>query len=436
MAGLSRLASLLRILVACALLALAACSGTARDSMYGTWRAVLPVAGGDLPFGLEIARQQGRDVAWLINGPERAQVTDVTIDGDRISMGMPGYAHRLDARLAAGRLEGEVIFLRPGGEHKAVRMIAERGLGWRFFPGSAGENANFSGRWMLSFRDPDSGAESTGIAELTQQGRVVTGTVLRESGDDRYIAGEARGDMVFLSRFDGGSAFLYVGRLNESGELEGEFRSALGTFRIMAGRRDAAARLADVTTLTQLRADAGPVQFSFPDADGRSVSLADEQFRDKVVIVTMGGTWCPNCHDEATFLQEFLPPRRDRGLEIVQLMFEYTDDFASAAASVRRFTDEFAIGYPVLIAGSYESGAAQRAIPQLEKFYAYPTMLVLDRSGRIRYTHTGFSGPATGMHYEEFRREFSAVIDGLLSEKGPGAARRPSPQRPAPSRGA
>ena len=47
---------------------------------------------------------------------------------------------------------------------------------------------------------------------------------------------------------------------------------------------------------------------------------------------------------------------------------------------------------------------------------AYPTMLVLDRKGRIRYTHAGFSGPATGVHYDDFVREFTGVIEGLLAE--------------------
>ena len=382
----------------------------------GTWRAVLPVTGGDLPFGLEIGRDADRYVAWLVNGPERAEVTEVAVEGDRISMGMPGYPHRLEARLVDGRLEGEVVFLRPGGEHKAARMVAERGVGWRFFPPSQGEVSDFAGRWALTFRDPESGRESTGIAELAQDGRIVTGTVLRESGDDRYIAGEARGDTVFLSRFDGGSAYLYVARLGEDGTLSGDFRTGTGGYRALSGRRDAGARLADVTSLTRLSSEGGPFSFSFPDVDGRSVSLADERFRDKVVIVTIGGTWCPNCHDEAAFLRDFLPTRQGRGLEVVQLMFEYTPDFESSAASVRDFTGKFGIGYPVLIAGTYESGAVQRALPQLEKFYAYPTMLVLDRQGRVRYTHTGFSGPATGGHYEEFVADFSALVDGLLAE--------------------
>jgi peroxiredoxin len=44
------------------------------------------------------------------------------------------------------------------------------------------------------------------------------------------------------------------------------------------------------------------LQFSFPDLDGRTISLSDPQYAGKVVIVTLAGSWCPNCHDEAAFL--------------------------------------------------------------------------------------------------------------------------------------
>lgn len=400
-----------------AVASLAACGAPdkAPESLHGSWRAVLTVPGGDLPFGLEIARDGERDIAWLVNGPERVKVDEVEIAAGRVAMQMPGYPHRLEASLVDGRLEGEVRFLRPGGETKVARLVGLRGQDWRFFPTPAPQYASFAGRWALTFRNPETGAETTGIAELSQQGHLVTGTVLRESGDDRYIAGEARSDTVFLSRFDGGSAYLYVARLGTDGTLAGEFRTGTGGFNVFSGKRDETARLADVTALTAVKGDA-QVRFTFPDLDGKPVSLADERFRGKVVILTIGGTWCPNCHDEAMFLRDFLPARRARGLEVVQLMFEYTPDFASASASVRGFVDKFGINYPVLIAGSYGPGEVQKALPQIEKFYAYPTMLVLGRDGRVRYTHTGFSGPATGAHYEEFAAEFATLIDGLLAE--------------------
>ena len=47
-----------------------------------------------------------------------------------------------------------------------------------------------------------------------------------------------------------------------------------------------------------------PFRFAFPDLTGKMVSNTDERFRGKVVIVAIGGSWCPNCHDEAPFLVE------------------------------------------------------------------------------------------------------------------------------------
>ena len=61
------------------------------------------------------------------------------------------------------------------------------------------------------------------------------------------------------------------------------------------------------------------------------------------------------------------------------------------------FARKFGIDYPVLIAGT--AGEVPAKLPQLETFYAYPTMLVLDRDGVIRHVHTGFSGPATGREW-------------------------------------
>jgi hypothetical protein len=57
-----------------------------------------------------------------------------------------------------------------------------------------------------------------------------------------------------------------------------------------------------------------------------------------------------------------------------------------------------------------------KKLPQLAGFQAYPTTLVIDRSGKVRRVHTGFSGPATGQHYEVQSREMKALVDQLLAE--------------------
>ncbi|MEX1993071.1 MAG: TlpA disulfide reductase family protein [Steroidobacteraceae bacterium] len=381
----------------------------------GNYRGVLSVAGGALPFGLELAREDDTVVAYLINGPERVRASDVKLQGNRLEIRMPGYPHRLSAEFRDARFEGTVQFLRPRGVIKSVRFVGMPGQAWRFFPEPDAVPADFSGRWAMTFRDRD-GNERPAILELTQQGHQVQGTVLRPSGDDRYIAGEARGDTLFLSRFDGGSAYLYLARLGANGTLSGDFHSQGGTHDTWSAQRDADAKLADPARMTQLKPGIERLEFSFPDLDGKLHRFPDAQHAGKVVLITVGGSWCPNCHDEAVFLRELLASRRAQGLEVIQLMFEYTPDFASAADAARAFVAKFAIDYPVLIAGTTSDDDVLKKLPQLTAFGAYPTLFIVDRQGRVRQIHAGFNGPATGAHFETQNRELTALVDSLLQE--------------------
>ncbi|MET0987351.1 MAG: TlpA family protein disulfide reductase, partial [Steroidobacteraceae bacterium] len=63
-----------------------------------------------------------------------------------------------------------------------------------------------------------------------------------------------------------------------------------------------------------------------------------------------------------------------------------------------------------------DSEEASKALPTLTGIYGYPTALFIDRTGRVRKIHTGFSGPATGAHYAEHTRAFIDEVELLLRE--------------------
>ena len=398
--------------------ALVACAREAGPPL-GIYRAVVQVDGGDLPFGLELAHEDGALVAYLINGPERVRAREVRLAGNQLSIQMPGYQQRIEASWREGRFEGTLQLLRPRAVLRELRFVAMPGEDWRFFPKPDAAPVDFSGRWALTYRDDD-GKQSQAIAELSQQGHVVTGTVLRASGDDRYIAGEARGDTLFLSRFDGGTAYLYLARLRADGVLTGDQWTGGGSHETFSGRRDPAAKLDDPGAQSALKPGVERLEFAFPDEKGNLHAFPGERYPGKVVLVTVGGSWCPNCHDEAEFLGELLADRRARGLEVIQLMFERTPDFESQAKAARDFAAKFAIGYPVLIAGTTYDDDVLKKLPQLAAFKAYPTLFIIDRKGVVRAVHTGFAGPATGAHHEQQNRELTALVDSLLAEPANG----------------
>ncbi len=402
------------VLLAAAALA-SGCGSRSRELQSGSYRAVLELPAGELPFGLDVAREDGAVVLYLVNGEERVRVTEVEVVEGQLTARMPGFENTLTARVRGRRLEGEVALLRAGGERQVLPLTAELGQDWRFFEKPLTDNADVAGRWSVTFTDDD-GRTSTGVAELAQSFDRVTGTILTPTGDHRFLAGQVRGDELFLSRFDGASAYLYRARLDEDGDLSGEHWSGRTWHQRFAASRDPDAVLDTSAVATGVRDPGVKLEFTFPDLDGNPVSLADPRFRDKVVIVTLAGSWCPNCHDEAAFLAALHREFGSQGLEVVALMFEHFGDFPQAAAATRRFRGKFGIEYPTLIAGTSDKDDASRALPQLTGVFAYPTTIWVDRTGTVRKIHAGFSGPATGRHHEDLTREFTEFTRELLAE--------------------
>ncbi|MET0536298.1 MAG: TlpA disulfide reductase family protein, partial [Steroidobacter sp.] len=272
-----------------------------------------------------------------------------------------------------------------------------------------------AGQWEVTLTNSE-GKETPAVAVFQQEHDRITGTVMTPTGDHRFLQGQVHGDEAQLSTFAGGLAYLYKLKVNSSGELEGDMWQGLASHSKARAKRNASASLEGAEFNTQLKADVQKFDFTFRDVDGKEVSLRDERFKGKVVVVTLGGSWCPNCHDEAVFLVPFYKEYQAKGVEIIALMFERHGEFERAAQAVRAYRKDLGIEFTTLIAGLSETEDASKALPTLTGVYGFPTTLTIDRSGVIRNTHVGFSGPATGRHYDEYVAEFRSLVDQLLAE--------------------
>lgn len=397
--------------------------GTTDAPRDGLWRAVLQVPGGELPFGLEFATDQGRRHAVLINGDDRVRIDEIKIEGERITLRMPGYENRIEASFKENSLEGTLTMIKSGGKPQVIPLKARYGEDWRFTApteSAAAPTTDLTGRWAWQFIDGEK--TSPAVAELQQRDAIVTGTVMTPTGDHRFIAGELRGNQLRLSKFDGGHVFLYHATVKEDGSLDGQFWSGTAYTEKFTGKRDETASLGNAAEKTTLVGGAEKLDFTFPDLGGSSISLNNSFFRGKVIVVALAGSWCPNCHDEAAFLADLHRRKRPEGFEVVSLMFEQFGDFPQAAEAVYRFRDRYKIEYTTLIAGISDKDDAASKLPQLNGVFAFPTTIFVDRSGKVRKIHTGFSGPATGVHYEKLVDEFEKTVDVLLAEAAPPAA--------------
>lgn len=381
----------------------------------GYWQATVSLPGGEIETGLEISLDDGSYSASLINGQERVGIEEVVFADNELRLRFPAFNNEIRATLADGRLTGALTLVKRFGQTEIMPFSATPG-GARTAKDSASANHDLSGRWAVQFHEAD-GSNTPSIGEFAQRGARLFGTFLNPNGDHRFLAGHVRGDDFHLSTFDGAHAFIFSGTINESGMIvDADFWSGTSWHQKWSGERNESVQLPDAFSRTWLKPGYERFEFAFPNERGETVSIDDEKFRDKVVIVTLAGTWCPNCNDEARYLAPFYRLYRDQGLEIVALMFEHFDDAQIAADQVRLFRDKHELEYDTLIAGISDKAEAAKALPSLSAVLAFPTTIFIDRDGRVRQIHTGFSGPGTGEHYVRLQNRFTELVTTLLAE--------------------
>jgi thiol-disulfide isomerase/thioredoxin len=411
------------VLVVCA----AGFAVTAPPSMTGPWVAQLTVArpGEDgsykVPFELLIERTPGGLRAALLNGSDRIDFSSAVQKAGEITLRLEQYDSTLTVHCAKGvrwcsLLEGEYV-RRKGTLIARYAMTASR-VPYR----ESLSNPALAPDWRFTFTD-ESGkpaAEASAPAHFTVKAQFVEGTIAPVSGDYGLLSGELAGPdstELHLSRFDGIHALRLDGHLVSPERMEGVFHVSPGPpLHFVATRAGAAAGGFDEAEhLTWVANPAERFRFHGVDASGAAVTQDDARFEGKVVLLDIFGTWCPNCHDEAPVLQALYEKFHERGLEIVGMSYEYVDDRARNLHLIDVYRHKYGIGFPLLLAGTTDAGEIARTLPQLQNFGAYPTTIFLDRHGRVRLIHAGFSGPATG-RMDEVRQNFERTIVKLLDE--------------------
>ena len=128
----------------------------------------------------------------------------------------------------------------------------------------------------------------------------------------------------------------------------------------------------------------------------------------------MTGTWCPNCHDEAQYLVELYAKYHAQGLEIVALDFEEPEQ-QNTLKRVNAFIKQYKVPYTYLIAGA--PADMWDKVPQAVNLNTWPATLFIGRDGKVKATHAGFAGPASGIYHTQLRDEFTSNIERLLKEQ-------------------
>jgi thiol-disulfide isomerase/thioredoxin len=122
------------------------------------------------------------------------------------------------------------------------------------------------------------------------------------------------------------------------------------------------------------------------------------KLRGHVVLVEFWTFGCYNCRNTLPSVKEWDTKYRDRGLTIVGVHTPETDSEYSLD-NLRKEIPALGIKYPVVTDNDYQTWTAYGV-------EAWPTIVVLDKQGRVRWVHVGEG------RYEETE----SVIKALLTE--------------------
>ncbi|MEN7550580.1 TlpA disulfide reductase family protein [Rapidithrix thailandica] len=385
----------------------------------GKWRGVLKLnQEQSLPFNFDIeaSGEEGFKMA-LVNAEERLVMDEIIKEQDSLRIVMHIFDAELKVKLEEGEMKGRWIKHNYKGGEYDMPFEAKFNENYRFTKETEKPKADLSGIWAVNFLT-ENGEPEKAVGMFAQSNNSISGTFLTVTGDYRYLEGEIEGDQLWLSCFDGEHAFLFNATINDDQTLtDGNFWSGKHWHQQWEAKKDPEAMLPDASSLTFLKEGYDKIEFEFLNLSKELVSLNDERYKGKVVIVQLLGTWCPNCMDETAFLAPFYKKHKEEGLEVIGLAFERSAEFDEAAKRVQKMKERMGVAYEVLIAGTNDKEEAAKKLPMLNQVLAFPTTIFIDRKGEVRKIHTGFSGPGTGKYYQQLTEDMKLFVDKLLREE-------------------
>ena len=396
-----------RIVVALVLTTAACAVPQESPSLAGRWDATVIVNDLEIPFPFEIAEDGRKVTGSFFNGELAITSTDGTFENGMLELAFAHYASKIEATYANGRLEGQYVRGSRRPYPFRARPAAERTVA------ATSDAPSIAGVWIIP-TESNKGEKAWRFI-VRQTGAEVSGGILRVDGDTGTLTGSYRDGTFVMSHFSGARPLLLEVTLKEDGSLRllRNRRTELVAVRSDSARATELDAPTDPSRHTRVTDPNEPFRFSFPGLDGQIVTNEDPRFAGKVLLVSITGSWCPNCHDEAPFLSNLYTTYRDQGLEIVALSFEEEAQLANPTR-LRAFIEKYDLDYTFLLAGVPDQ--LSEKVPQAVNLNAFPTTFMIGRDGRVRAVHAGFPSPASGSFYTEAQHEITSQIEQLLAE--------------------
>ena len=363
-----------------------------------------------LPFEIDISIQKKKPILVIRNGDEEIKLILNKKKNDFFYYQFPEMDSELILCFNENgiQLSGEWINYNKA-KPVSIPFTAYLNTETRFLV-SGQPSKNYTGRWDVYFKDGDEHA----IGLFNQDGNIVTGTFLTETGDYRYLAGNVdENNALYLSSFDGTHAYQFVGNLDKNEHITGVFYSGQSYQTNWQGKRNEYAALRDPDSLSQL-INTNPFSFDATAINGKKYHFNPQ--KNKGTIIQIMGSWCPNCIDETNYFKEIYSHYKALGFEFIAVAFELGKDKKEQLTRLKGFVKRCKVPYTVLLGGKKSAEDALMVFSSLNKIMSFPTTIIIDKKGVVRRIHTGFSGPGTGIEFLNYKTDTEKLLNEITQE--------------------
>jgi thiol-disulfide isomerase/thioredoxin len=132
------------------------------------------------------------------------------------------------------------------------------------------------------------------------------------------------------------------------------------------------------------------IDFQLPGLDGKMVSFRD--IDADVIVIDFWGSWCLQCRKSIAYERELLEKLGRKRVQVIGIACEKGATLEARRASAAGAGRRLGITYPVLVSSMDGSCPLQKAF----QVQFYPTLVVVDREGRILHIAQGATDATLG----------------------------------------
>lgn len=403
----TRLVSMKRLLIA--LLVCVSYPVASQDIATGQWRGEIIYDQVKVPFQFNVRKVNDEFQFILVNGKEEKVLEGVRLKEDSVFVQLDIFDAELRAKYTSEYMSG--VWVK---HYRDTQIPFSATFGQSRYMVDLKPNHTITKPWDILFT-PERALAYKGVGLWEQEGSVVNGTIMTGVSDFRYFEGVVFGDSIELSSFDGAHAFLLKGVKNKNG-WTGELHFDNGYSEPWQSKSNIDAKLPDPWEIVEVEPETHRPFFDILTAGSKQLKIDESDFFGKVTVIQLFGTWCPNSLDQSRFLTQWYEDNKHRDVEVLAVSYEANFSENYGLERIETYKNSLDITYPVVLGGRLSKSQAAVGFPFMEKIEAFPTLVILDKAGYVRYVHSYFNGPATGEYYTQFIQRFNELIDELESE--------------------